>query len=108
MKPRVAGYFKRGYTMSRQARLSHKRNEHPITYWMKELALDKETLQKFLVYAGMHHTGLYAKRTSFYRLPDSANEKEMEKFNNAFREIPATKAKFIKYISEYIPLNYPK
>lgn len=48
MKPKVASYFRRGFTMSRNARVSHKNNEHPITPWIKILTIDKETIKKYL------------------------------------------------------------
>ena len=98
MKPRVANYFRRGFTMSRRARISHKNNEHPITYWIKILAIDKETILKMLVCIGVHHTGLYAQRTLFYRLPRLQNEKELMRFYKEYHSIPASKKKFIKFI----------
>jgi hypothetical protein len=102
MKPRVASYFRKGFTMSRRARISHKNNEHPISHWVKILAIDKETITKMLVYAGIHHTGLYAKRTKFYRLPRLNNDKELRRFSKVFHSITATKRKFNKYMAAYL------
>ena len=102
MKPRVASYFRKGFTMSRRARISHKNNEHPITYWIKELAIDKEIIKKMLVYVGIHHTGLYAKRTQFYRLPKLNNEKELRRFYQVFQSMPATKKKCTNYMAAYL------
>jgi hypothetical protein len=101
MQPKVASYFRRGFTMSRNARISHKKNEHPITQWIKILGIDKETIKKMLVYVGIHHTGLYAKRTQFYRLPNFDNEKELSRFYEVFHSMPVTKRKFIKYIAAH-------
>lgn len=105
MKPRVAKYIRRGYTMSRNARISHRNNEHPITYWIKELAIDKEMIKNMLIYAGIHHTGLYAQRTEFYRLPRMNNDRELSRFYKVFHAIPATKRKFIKYMATHLQEN---
>jgi hypothetical protein len=102
MKPKVASYFRRGFTMSRNARISHKNNEHPITHWIKKLAIDKETIKKMLVYVGIHQTGLYAQRTEFYRLPKLNNEKEFARFYETFHSMPVTKRKFINYMASYL------
>ena len=102
MSLRVASYFRKGHTMSRNARISHKNNEHPISHWIDKLAIDKETIKEMLVYVGIHHTGLYAQRSRFYRLPHLNNEKEFRKFYKVFHSIPATKKKFIKYMSDYL------
>jgi len=102
MKPKVASYFRRGFTMSYRARKSHKNNEHPITHWIKILAIDKETIIKMLVYVGVHHTGLYAQRTDFYRLPKLNSDKELARFYKVFYSIPATKRKFINYMAGYL------
>lgn len=102
MGPRVASYFRHGFTMSRNARISHKNMEYPISHWMKILAADKETVKKMLIYAGMHHTGLYAKRTQFYRLPRLNNWKELARLYNVFHTIPATRRKFINYMADYL------
>ncbi len=102
MKPKVANYFRRGFTMSRRARISHKNKEHPITHWIKILAIDKETIKKMLICIGVHHTGMYAQRTQFYRLPRLNNEKELQRFYKEFHSIPATKRKFINYMSAYL------
>lgn len=88
--------------MSRRAYISHKKNEHPITHWMKEFNLDKETVMKLLVFAGHHHTGKYAQRTKFYRLPDLKNERERKNFFRVCNSIPATKRKFFRYMSGYL------
>jgi hypothetical protein len=108
MKPKVASYFRRGFTMSRRARISHKNNEHPITHWIKVLAIDKETIKKMLIYAGVHHTGLYAQRTQFYRLPKLNNEMELARFYKVFHSMPATKRKFINYMAGYLQLKTGK
>jgi hypothetical protein len=102
MKPRVAKYFRRGFTMSRRARISHRNNEHPITHWMKMLALDKKTILKMLVCIGVHHTGMYAQRTVFYRLPKFNKEEEMKRFFKVYNSIPATKRKFIEYMAAHL------
>ena len=99
--PKVASYCKRGYTMSKRARISHKNNEHPITHWIKILALDNEVIKKMLIHIGVHHTGLYAKRTEFYRLPRLDNFGELNRFYKEFHSIPATKKKCIKYFADY-------
>ena len=99
---RVAKYFRRGFTMSRRAYISHKKNEHPLTHWMKEFNLDKETTSKLLVFAGHHHTGKYAQRTKFYRLPDLTNEKERIRFFRTYHSIPSSRKKFFKYMSGYL------
>jgi hypothetical protein len=108
--PRVASYFRHGFTMSRRAYISHKKNEHPITHWIKILALDRKILKRMLVNIGVHHTGLYAKRTLFYRLPKLNKEHEMSRFYESFRTIPASKKKCIKYLAEYLqqPLEVSK
>lgn len=102
MEYKVASYFRRGFTMSRRARISHKNNERPITYWMKELAVDKETIMKMLIYVGIHHTGLYAKRTRFYRLPRLNNDKELRRLFKVYNEMPASKKKLVNYLSGYL------
>jgi hypothetical protein len=99
---RVASYFRHGRTMSRRAIKAHNNNEHPLTHWMKILGLEKETIKSMFPYCGIHHTGLYAKRTGFYRLPNLKNEKEFRKFYNVFRSIPAGKKKCIDYFSEWL------
>jgi hypothetical protein len=85
--------------MSRNARKAHRNNEHPLTYWKEQLGLDKETLIKMLIFAGIHHTGLRAMRTRFYRLPDLKNEKEYRRLFDTFHSIPARKKKFIDYMA---------
>lgn len=102
MRFRAASYIRRGFTMSRRARISHRSNEHPISHWISEFAIDKETIKKMLIYVGIHHTGLYAKRTKFYRLPKLNNGKELRRFSKEFQSIPATKRKFLKYMSAYL------
>lgn len=99
MSNHIASYFRRGETMSRRARIAHKEDQHPITYWEKTLALDKETLMKMLVYVGIHHTGLRAMRTRFFRLANLKNEKEYRKFFDAFHSVSPGKKKFINYMS---------
>src|SRR4051812_22527074 len=101
MKPKVASYFRRGFTMSRNARNSHKNNEHPISHWIKILAIDKDIIKEMLVYVGIHQTGLYAQRTQFYRLPHF-NKKEMNEFYDAFHSVPAGKKKFINYMAQQL------
>lgn len=100
MSKHVASYFRHGRTMSRRASIAHNNNEHPITHWAKELALDRETLRKILVYNGIHHTGLRAMRTRFYRMANLKNEGEYKKFFAAFHSIPASKKKFIGYMAD--------
>jgi hypothetical protein len=100
MQKFVASYFRRGYTMSRRARMAHKNNEHPISYWAKEFALDNETIKKLLVYVGMHQTGLRAMRTRFYRMPDLRNETEYNRFFRVFHSIPVSRKKFINYMAD--------
>jgi hypothetical protein len=102
MEKRVCSYFRRGFTMSRRAYISHKKNEHPITHWVKILALDKELIKKMLIYVGIHHTGMYARRTRFYRLPNLKDEKEFRRFYRTFHTIPKTKKKFIDYMSNHL------
>ena len=102
MTLRVAQYIHRGFTMSRRAYISKKNNEHPVTHWIKVLGLDKKTIQKMLVNIGIHHTGMYARRTLFYRLPKFHRENEVERFNKVFHSIPPTKKKFIKYMAAYL------
>ncbi len=102
MSNHVASYFRHGHTMSFRARKAHKNNEHPITYWVKELALDKDTIQKMLTYAGIHHTGVRAMRTRFYRLANLKNEGEYRRFFKMFHSIPASKKKFIHYMADIL------
>ena len=102
MEPKVAKYIYRGFTMSRRAYISKKNNEHPITHWIKTLGLDKKTLQKMLINIGIHHTGKYAQRTLFYRLPKLHRENERERFYNVFHSIPASKKKFINYMAAHL------
>jgi hypothetical protein len=98
----VASYVYRGFTMSRRAYISHKNNEHPITHWMSLLGLDKITAKKIIIYASYHHTGLYARHTRFYRLPNLDDEREFRRFYKAFHSIAATKKKFINYMAGYL------
>src|SRR6476660_8748798 len=102
MQPHVASYIRHGRTMSRRARIAHQNNEHPLTYWEKLFALDKETLKKFMVYAGIHHTGLRAMRTRFYRLPHLNNEKELRRIYRILNSVSPGKKKFISYITDYL------
>lgn len=105
MRKHVASYIRHGRTMSRRARIAHKNSEHPITYWAKLLALENETLLKMLVYVGIHHTGLRAMRTRFYRLPDLKNDSEYRNFFSVFHSIPARKKKFINYMADKLQEN---
>jgi len=98
MSLKVASYYRRGFTISRRASIAHKNNQHPMSYWIEKLRLDKATIKKMLNYAGHHHTGLYAKRTRFYRLPDWENEFEVERFYRTFHSIPVSKKKFIAHM----------
>jgi len=98
MSLKVASYYRRGFTISRRARIAHKNNQHPMSHWMEKLRLDKTTIMKMLNFAGHHHTGLYAKRTRFYRLPDWENEYEVKTFYRIFHSIPASKKKFIAHM----------
>jgi hypothetical protein len=97
---RVASYFRHGRTMSRRAIKSHNNNEHPLTHWIKILALEKEFIRKLLIYCGIHHTGLYAKRTGFYRLPNLKNENEFMRFYKIFHSIPAGRKKCVEYFAD--------
>lgn len=101
MKYSEAKYFRRGFSMSRRAYISHKNHEHPVSHWIKILSLDKETIEKMLICIGIHHTGMYAMRTKFYRFPKLNNEKEMNRFSKTFRTIPTTKKKFFRYVEDY-------
>ena len=105
MNLRIANYTRRGFTMSRRAYISHKKNEHPITYWIKELAIDKKKIKEMLTCIGVHHTGLYAQRTKFYRLPKLHKEWEFEKFYKAFHSLPATKKKCINFLANHLQEN---
>lgn len=102
MSKHVASYFRHGRTMSRRASIAHKNNEHPITYWAKVLALDSETLRKMLIYIGIHHTGLRAMRTRFYRMANLKNDAEYKRFFAAFHSIPSSKKKFIEYMADVL------
>jgi hypothetical protein len=103
---RVASYIRRGHTVSRRAGIAKKNNIHPMTYWMKELSIDKETLKKLLMYEGIHHTGLYAKRTKFYRLPNLKNEIEREAFFYVLNNANPGRKTFVQYLRNY--LNHSK
>jgi hypothetical protein len=105
LRKHVATYFRHGRTSSRRAGIAHTNNEHPITHWMKELALDRQTVEKMLVYVGIHHTGLRAQRTPFYRLANLENDYEYRKFFNAFHSIPAGKKKFINYMANQLQME---
>ena len=102
MQYKVASYFRHGRTMSRSARTSHKNNEHPITHWIKTLAIDKELIKDMLVFAGIRRTGMYAQRTEFYRLPRWHSENELARFYKTFNKIPVTKRKCIDYMTDYL------
>lgn len=102
---KVASYARHGFTMSRRARISHRNHEHPITFWIKEFNLDKEMIKRMLIYVGIHHTGLYAKRTKFFRLPKLNDEKELRRFNIEFQKVSPGKKKFINFISNYLQMS---
>ena len=72
-----------------------------MTWWVKELGLDKETLKSMLVCIGIHHTGMYAKRTLFYRLPKWNSVHEAERFFDVFFSIPPTKKRFFQFMDEH-------
>ena len=98
---RVAKYIRRGYGMSHRARMAKDNNTHPMSHWVKEFAIDKDTLKKLLIYAGDHQTGLYAMRTGFYRMPDLKIENEAKKFFHVYNNADPAKKKFIAQLDQY-------
>lgn len=98
---RVARYIRRGHGISHRARIAKDNNAHPMTYWIKELAIDKETLKKLLVFVGEHQTGLYAMRTGFFRMPDLKSEDEAKKFNYVYNNADPAKKKFLTKLDQY-------
>ena len=98
---RVARYIRKGHGISHRARIAKNNDEHPMTYWIKELAIDKETLKKLLIYVGEHQTGLYAMRTGFYRMPDLKNEIEAKKFFHVYNNADPAKKKFLAQLDCY-------
>ena len=98
---RVAKYIRRGHGISHRARIAKNNNAHPMTHWIKELAIDKETLKKLLVYVGDHQTGLYAMKTQFYRMPNLKNEKEAKKFFQVYNNADPGKKKFFAKLDVY-------
>jgi hypothetical protein len=102
MGKHVASYFRSGHTVSFRARKAKKNNEHPLTFWMDKFALDKETASQMLTYVGIHHTGLRAMRTRFFRVANPKIESEYRRFFSAFHSIPATKKKFINCMADIL------
>jgi hypothetical protein len=98
---RVARYIRRGHGISHRARIAKDNHAFPITHWMKDFAIDKETLKKLLIPVGKHQTGLYGKRTDFYRMPDLKNEEEARRFKNVFNNTDPAKKKFFEKMNLY-------
>jgi hypothetical protein len=99
---RVASYIRHGHGISRRAIIAKKNNEHPMSYWAKELNIDNEVLKNLLIYVGIHHTGLYAKRTKFYRMPDLSNEAEAKVFFKVLHNANPSRKKFVDYLLNYL------
>jgi len=98
---RVARYIRRGHGISHRARIAKDNDAHPMTHWIKEFAIDKETLKKLLIHVGKHQTGLYAMRTDFYRMPDLKNEEEAKKFFRVYNNADPSKKKFFSKMDHY-------
>lgn len=102
MKKNVAPYIKKGFTVSRRASISYQKNELPLSHWMELLRVNKAVLKNLLVYCGDHQTGLYARRTKFYRLPRLDDEKEFNDFFRLFHSIPPDRKKCIDYMANHL------
>jgi hypothetical protein len=105
---RVARYIRRGHGISHRARIAKDNDAHPMTHWVKEFAIDKETLKKLLVFVGKHQTGLYAMRTEFYRMPDLKIEEEAKKFFYVYNNVDPAKKKFVSQLNLYRKKNNEK
>ena len=87
--------------MSHRARIAKDNDAYPMSYWVKEFVIDKETLKRMLIYVGKHQTGLYGMRTGFYRMPDLKNEEEAKRFFFTYNNADPAKKKFLAQMDVY-------
>lgn len=69
-KFRTASYYGKGRGMSINALEAYDNGIMPVSKWNKKLGLKSDELKSILDYDSWHHTGKYAMKTDFYRLPE--------------------------------------
>lgn len=99
---RIASYYRRGFMMSRRARIAVSNNEHPIKFWAERFVMDEELIPQLLIYMGNHHIGSHCLLTPFYRLPDVDDPEELMKIYKAFHKVPANKLNFKRIMSMHL------